>query len=330
MIRAAALLFVGVLTAASSAAPLDVDALGFSEGLRRLDVGDAKASACGRCHAEEHEEWARSRHKAAFTNEVFARGFARERESRCVRCHAPQAARVDDPATHEGVSCGACHVRKSALLIDDATQAPAEHPAVQKLAELDAAIEQGVLCKGCHQFRFHVKRAGRTELVDEPMQSTWDEWLSYREGGGSGTCVSCHMPRGSHHVRGAHDLSLLRSSLVVERAERGLLLSSRGVGHSFPTGDLFRHMTVEARTNGGPFVVVARLGREFEVVNGESGAEKRLSADTSLVPGQTRSVPLPAGTDAWRVRYFFVDDEAYASGRVPEHEAVVTVVEGRP
>ena len=53
-------------------------------------------------------------------------------------------------------------------------------------------------------------------------------------------------------------------------SDGALTVTSVGVGHSFPTGDVFRHLTIEVREvredGGAPgdWRVVARLGRRFD------------------------------------------------------------------
>jgi hypothetical protein len=128
------------------------------------------------------------------------------------------------------------------------------------------------------------------------------------------------MPGGRHLFRGAWDHELLRQSLVVELDDGddgvdgvdgpALVLRSRGVGHHFPTGDLFRHLTVEVSDvvragadDDGAFVDVFRIGRTF----GGTGLDKRVVENTSLVPGRARRVPLPPSTKRWRIRYHYAE-----------------------
>lgn len=171
-------------------------------------------------------------------------------------------------------------------------------------------------------------------LDDDPKTA----WVEGAEGDGHGeeTCQQCHMPGGDHRFRGSHDEDYLKGALSVEVREQGggyaLLLKSRGVGHHLPTGDLFRHLTVEIAAPGSEtFVEVARLGRRFDLVhNAESGRYgKRLVEDTSLRPFEERLVPVarPEGL-RFRVRYFFTAQRNLARTALPLEQLARVVAEG--
>jgi len=306
----------------------DVDAaalarrLGFSAGERHVvarapDGGSLSARACGACHAEVYADWVTTRHRAAWDNAVFQDGLAREPLPRCVHCHAPLAQQaseigalrgrtgryemrperpVEAGLAHEGVTCAVCHVRDGVVLTTRSVRPDAYTPMHD--IRVEPALKDPAFCAACHQFGF----------TDSAvlMQGTYDEWRAYRASGGEGTCQSCHMPGGRHLFRGAHDVELLRSSLTVrpDRTRDGffLILESKGVGHHAPTGDLFRHYTVEAKV-GDDFQDVARVGRTW----GGEGLDKHVVEDTSLRPGVPLSVPLPPTTTSWRVRYHYAE-----------------------
>jgi hypothetical protein len=107
------------------------------------------------------------------------------------------------------------------------------------------------------------------------------------------------MPDGSHTLRGAHDVSFLRAALSVEVFNDTAVIASRGVGHSFPTGDGFRHLSVVV--DG---VIVARIGRIFSVATGKTV----IVEDTSLRPGIPLRVNLPQGARSLTVRYHYTLD----------------------
>lgn len=313
---AAVTVWVAGVAGASGGPSADVDVarrLGFSAGDRPLVVdapnqGSLSARACGSCHQAVYDDWQTTRHRAAWDNAVFLDGLAREPLPRCVHCHAPlveqkreagplRARRPTSPSAsgllHEGVTCVVCHVRNGRVLTaksvtpDDGTPM---HPIT-----VEPALKDPAFCASCHQFGF--------SNSDALMQGTWSEWRAFNAGGGQGTCQSCHMPGGRHLFRGAWDEDLLRRSLEVTVTGGGLALRSVDVGHHFPTGDLFRHLTVEAAGNDGVFVDVARIGRVF----GGAGVDKQVIEDTSLVPGVLRVVPLLPGTTRWRVRYHYAE-----------------------
>ena len=334
--------------------------LGFSSGERPLVVtapngGSLSARACGSCHRAVYDDWQTTRHRAAWDNAVFLDGLGREPLPRCVHCHAPlleqkreagplrgrqftqltrqptEISTESEPVPpgptptpapgllHEGVTCAVCHVRDGRVLTarnvapDDGTPM---HPIT-----IEPALKDPAFCASCHQFGF--------SNSDALMQGTWSEWRAWSDVGGQGTCQSCHMPGGRHLFRGAWDQDLLRRSLQVT-VTRGPVLELRSVdvGHHFPTGDLFRHLTVEAASNtgndgndgnddgddgdDGAFVDIARIGRVF----GGTGLDKHVVEDTSLIPGVPRSIHLPPGSRRWRVRYHYAEARHEAAGVV--------------
>ncbi len=292
---------------------------GFSSGVRTLDIGapaaDFVASSCADCHEAEYAGWRASRHRASLTNRIFVAGFAAESEARCVRCHAPlpeqfaevMAANRDLtklPAAalgHEGVTCATCHVRDGEAHGND-------------------ALKSDALCGSCHEFAFHEKKRGRLVLTDTPIQSTYSQWLEYGATGRTDSCISCHM-NGGHDIRGAHDVELLRRSLDVRIDRERMWLASRGVGHRFPTGDVFRHLTVEVRV-GDEWIEIARIGRRYAPAENRDGTySMRLVEDTSLAPDVPRSIEIPAGATEYRIHYRYDEDGS---------EAVLVVRAGLP
>src|SRR5262245_49810095 len=81
-------------------------------------------------------------------------------------------------------------------------------------------------------------------------------------------CLSCHMPEGRHTFLGVHNVDFVQAalSLNVQKMPQGyeFTLRPQGVGHHLPTGDLFRHLTLEvASLSGDDFKVVKRFGRRY-------------------------------------------------------------------
>jgi len=171
-------------------------------------------------------------------------------------------------------------------------------------------------CGSCHQFNFHVQDDGQLVLTDEPMQTTLDEWHDYRSQGGTRSCQQCHMPDGDHRVRGSHDIDYLRAAVSVRvQSNAGvtaLVVSSNDVGHNVPTGDLFRHMKLEVAPIGSDdFKIVARFERRYTVQLDPATQRylKRLTADTTLRPFETRRIPLESQSFRYRLRYFYASDK---------------------
>ncbi|MEW5847891.1 MAG: multiheme c-type cytochrome [Myxococcota bacterium] len=325
-----------VLTAASLHGGVVAEVGFVDEALGPLPDGPAPTAAqCGACHARIYDEWKGSLHRQSVTNAVFVDGLANEPHPRCVYCHAPLAPQAADtlkqlrtvvrtralnlPSTslaHEGISCAVCHVRAGRVF---AAQSPGHAYAHE--VQVSARLKDSSFCAACHEFRAHEVHDGKTVMTPAPMQSTFSEWRAYRDAGGTETCQSCHMPGTSHAFRGAHDVALLRGALKVVLDGDTAVLSSQGVGHSFPTGDVFRHLTLWADD-----VELARFGRRFAVSVGEDGrGHVELAADTSLQPGVPVRVKLPAGAHRLRVTYHYADDRHEQQGHLAREDLVVTL-----
>lgn len=398
---------------------------GFSEGMRSLVIGKGfgpttksqshlASQTCGRCHQKEFDAWKGSRHKTAWTNEVFQDGFRAEPEGRCIHCHAPlveQAAEINEQMgdyrryqkmlrnahrpvsasgdesykqiikplpekalSHEGIGCVACHVRDGKILASDVPADKADthtneihavnHNSNTHDVSRTPSLKDPLFCAGCHQFRFHEGQNGSTVLVELPMQNTFEEWRAYRDeadasvvAGGqrmSKTCQECHMPEGSHDFKGAHNLDLLRSALKVDvqrmaTSKRSIqtinfTLSSVNVGHHFPTGDLFRHLTLEVYNDANPqksMQTLLRLGREYCLVEDQDGnTHKDLCKDTSLRPNVpvtaklerdfsivTKDKAADTFPNRYRVRYHYALEIHEERATIPMDELVQTIVD---
>lgn len=304
---------------------------GFANFLAPVPMPHVPAEECGTCHSEQHAAWSQSRHRASFDNATFLEGFATEPHARCVYCHAPSpeqskallrqravvvrerslASVPKASLAHEGISCVTCHLRGDTVMTPNAGVTSDAHP-----LRHEPAMAESSFCAGCHEFQGHDVVDGRTLLNEEKLQTTWTEWSAWRARGGEGTCQGCHMPGKAHTFRGAYDLDYLRGALSLRLESVGgqdvAVLESRGVGHSFPTGDVFRHLRLWA--DGTP---VARFGQSFSLSFSDEGqARLRRSGDTSLKPFEPVRVPLPPGTRRVRVTYHYARDESPASPSV--------------
>ncbi len=184
---------------------------------------------CARCHAAIADEWSRSLHRVSFTDRDFQASFAAEPADFCFRCHAPEAKNRDDVlGAARGTGCVSCH------------EAAKDH---ERAPSASTVKTRG--CNGCHEFAF----PGRSER--DAMQRTMTEHANspYRDT----SCVTCHMERAfghrSHSFPASRDESRLSNAISLEwaRAEGGhvsLAFRTNGVGHAFPTGDLFRRLRV--------------------------------------------------------------------------------------
>jgi hypothetical protein len=200
----------------------------------------------------------------------------------------------------------------------------AAHP-----TRVEPSLSRPDQCRSCHEFKAPGFVNGALEIQPVAMQSTWSEWVEW---GGDEPCQACHMPGGSHRFHGSDDRDFLRSALRVSARPEGFLVESVEVGHHLPTGDLFRHLTLEVRGEGG-WEVIARFGRRYDVELRPEGddlhALKRLIDDTSLRPHQPATVPWPGAPQAqWRLRYHATSEEEEARSRLPQEELVWVLLSG--
>jgi hypothetical protein len=158
-------------------------------------------------------------HHASFTNEDFQRSYAEEPREYCVACHAPL------PDRTAGIGCTACH---------SADPSHASH--TREIAARATTKE----CRSCHDF----------DVPGAPTMLQGTEREHRASAFAERSCESCHMQRGGgHRFDVTRNRDFLARAIRVEdaRIDAGALvvrIASRGVGHRFPTGDLFRRLTV--------------------------------------------------------------------------------------
>ena len=358
-----AALVIGALTGAARATPrVTVDAM-FPGGREPVTVGPApagtatEAAACASCHAEIAAEWRASMHAAAWTDDVFQSAYAVEPMAFCRNCHAPASAGAAPrgAAADDGVSCAVCHVRAGHVVGVGRSRA-APHPVMAV-----RAVGASEFCAGCHQFDFpgDTGRGGAHFETGEPMQDTYAEWLDSAAAADGTPCQGCHMPwvdgpRGrhrSHRFPGGRDLDLLRSAVDVAAAARPegdrtvvtVTLTPRALGHSFPTGDLFRRVEVTAAWEGDA-ATVARVGLAREFANVPARAPhggltfvRRQRADTRLAAaglGAPRVLTLtlpgrpPGGRVRWSLDHLLMPTPLAASQGVGEPRNRLVVAAG--
>jgi hypothetical protein len=247
-----------------------------SEGWRR---SSALIAPCARCHADIVEEWRGSLHHASFEDADFQRSFREEPLAFCVSCHAPLASSQQDSAhLAEGIGCSSCHGHSAEHAADPAR----ERPTTQT-------------CDRCHEFSF----PGRADR----MQRTVEE--HGRSPSSGAPCASCHMPsaathRRSHRFAASRDETVLRAALAVDPLRRtpngiDVVMRSLGVGHAFPTGDLFRSLRVRLWSEDASGRVLsddeASLTRVFRDDRGAAVSTEAVEVhDERIVPGEAKAL----------------------------------------
>jgi hypothetical protein len=298
------------------------DPVWFSHGLVPIKTGPLShkmlsVKDCRSCHKKEYEDWSHSGLAKAWTDPLFQEGFQFEKVDRCIYCHAPLQEQFQGlkqlphgSLAREGVNCAACHVREDQVYPSD--------PAVRlpHLFQNRSYLKESRFCAGCHQFNFSAQLQGKITTQNLASQNTYREWLSYKAHGGTQTCQNCHMPEGRHIFIGPHDPDYLSKALTVKivRLADGYLfkLKPNGVGHRFPTGDVFRRLTVEiAKPGQDQYKVIASFGRVFKNVQDSKTGHiiQKLVSDTTLDPFEEKNIRLAwKGPFQYRVRYHFTSE----------------------
>lgn len=309
----------------------------------------AENAACEGCHREIAAEWRASLHRRAHTDPAYQRALAIEPLPFCRGCHAPEADPAADPPADLasiGVGCVTCHITSGPALAAPREGAPpAPHPISRSPAFAGASA-----CAACHEFSFpDPERRTQREL----MQSTASEHRASPFA--AMACAGCHMPvstgedgrpHRSHRFLASRDPAFLRSGarVTAARIDGGAVevrIAAAGVGHAFPSGDLFRRLAVHAEAVGAESQVVAEdtryLARRFGKSRGLDGHPiKVLTADTRVPGGGESRVRLSLGSAAaglpiaWQVVYQRVEhpindgsDAAVVEGEVEIASGVI-------
>jgi len=244
--------------------PISFDPL--TQSAHNMTTGEiyADSESCRSCHETIYENWYGSRHRVALTNPIYQESHARETSVWCVNCHAPFMRPGGNPEilsdrvqAADGISCITCHVREGKILTGREPQYSTEKAVHQYL--IVPAMKNETFCESCHQFNFTT--ASSTESMiqysEQVMQGTVSEWRHSSFAGKVG-CGECHLFRGtkdSHSFPGGHSLKQLSEALRVEIKRLDgthieVQVISLGIGHAFPTGDLFRTLRLQVEGSG--------------------------------------------------------------------------------
>ena len=281
---------------------------GFTKGLTPVKwEGKLESSKdCGNCHKEIYKEWKTTRHRVAFTNELYKESHEREPLIWCVNCHAPMmkaggdSLKIEDRIfTEEGISCIVCHKRGDRILTAHTPSDPKEHEYIEV-----KEMKRSEFCENCHQFNFPVGTGNvphkNFKYSNQPMQNTFTEWqMSYFYG--KETCQDCHMqPRDgykTHLFQGGHNKEYLAKTFSVNlekitNTDVKLTLTAKRIGHAFPTGDFFRTLIVKLLDKEENEIKRVVLRYEYEEVavnrNSETLSAKRLRERNIITPPVSR------------------------------------------
>jgi hypothetical protein len=283
-------LFVAVLAGACATARPDRSA---ATSTQPSEVG----AKCGGCHTTQSTEWDESMHRASFSSPDFQASYREEPLPFCVGCHAPRKADLGmAEGAARGIDCASCHPRA-----DEHDRAAR----VSHTAARDTAPHEVRDCAACHE----LTSPGSGTF----LQSTASEHRASHAR--DLPCVSCHMQqeRGNHdhRFRVSRDAGFLSRAIAlrdVRREPEGVVLSlaSVGVGHCYPTGDIFRELFVRAwiETEDGHVLgdVEVALHRDWDAHRRAFGMEHapREVGDTRLC-NEDRIVRIPGSMPPLRV-----------------------------
>jgi hypothetical protein len=148
-------------------------------------------------------------------------------------------------------------------------------------------------------------------------------------------CATCHMPlvegHRSHRFAASRSEAMIRAAIdvVAKRTKLGIeltLTAAGALGHAFPTGDLFRRLTIVAEAKSVVPQVI-HLGRRFGPREEIPGVPVRVEiADDRIEHGKPRVVALSLLTDDpihWRVTYERVEFPMSDGDAVVEGSIVV-------
>lgn len=292
----------------------------FHAGESAVDTGplprgitSLSAEACRGCHRSDFDDWQHSVHGQAWRDVLFQDSHREEPSVWCVNCHAPlkeqamvalphQPGIVDrrirqSPATvalrDEGINCAACHLRDGYVLVSkkDRLAESDRHHAVR----YEPFLKDSRFCAGCHQFNFpYFDPAKALHPGPAPMQNTYAEWRRSAASLIGIGCQECHTSSENHRIYGPHTPGWLEGKVSIEarlvedsgRRAVQVQLLLRGIAHSFPTGDLFRGLSIEV-VEAGRTVEALHLGRktgDTEDPSAPNGMYKRFIAENVLRP----------------------------------------------
>lgn len=281
-------------------------------------TGEAMQSSadCAPCHKTAYRNWQASRHRVALTNELYRESHEREPSPWCVNCHAPLRLSGSESKPYredEGVSCLVCHVREGKILVK---QKPPQTQGVHAhVYTTDERLGDERFCEGCHEFNFPTAATAMREghalhYTEQPMQSTVSEYRSSAFYGKI-TCSGCHLfpyTQESHAFPGGHAIERLKKDLRIEvsRVSPGhiaLKIFASGVGHSLPTGDLFRTLRIRMIDPDSNVAEEIELRHYFEPIAGAANSTtlplKRRVREETLQPPQADYISMREFTVVW-------------------------------
>jgi hypothetical protein len=279
---------------------------------------------CKSCHEKIYGQWVLSAHGISGVNIRFREAYLLEPKASCVHCHSPLTMDSAIPypkAIEEGVGCIHCHKPMLSMF------------------NLVSVYKNNYDCGHCHDFPFPESNDLDMSLNPHPtgvgMQTTkreFEETIWFREKGY--LCLSCHFKSG-HNLGGPVDRERFASHFqfgfhILEKVPiLKVELYIKKIGHHFPTGDLFRSLSIQAIDKKGKLVGSTIIQKKMNMT------QRKLISDNRLSPNQKGEVDaeiflsLAGKPEYCIVRYHLQGGIEKELKQIPEEELIIVLYEGR-
>lgn len=203
------------------------------------------AEDCKDCHRAIYDEWKASIHAHAMSGPMMVvqnnadlrtslKDVPPDIQRFCINCHGPVDALHDGSPSlpmpngalgNQGVTCTVCHQFTKEPQAGTAGQASAFQQNLTAGRTFYGPLADGVgnayhksrfappfdhpenICVGCHNVTYDRNQDGNIQKgVDLVLQQTNEEFGEYQTKGGTGTCISCHMPDAPGRVADKADI----------------------------------------------------------------------------------------------------------------------------
>jgi len=299
---------------------LDPLAETMSKGLQSVDIHNPvespeilSAETCAKCHQESYTSWKKSHHGQSWVDPLFKVALRKEPMQWCINCHSPLkeqqsgnkvTGQLNPGLMEEGINCAVCHIRNGIIYAS-----PLKKGNQSAIAKMDtrakecilpikrsASLIDGSLCAGCHQFNFpdslgSLESTKSLRLGDTPMQNTVAEYGNSEAHAKGISCSECHFRaqnKPTHDTQTGTQNSFHISFTKVKNPETGrpymeANLQMKNIGHAWPTGDLFRSVTIESLDSSGRRMDTVVIARQYDM------SDKKMINDTTMHEEKNKS-----------------------------------------
>ncbi|MCB1178720.1 MAG: hypothetical protein KDK36_14140 [Leptospiraceae bacterium] len=242
---------------------------------------------CKECHEKEYNTWKESAHANSFSNPLFQIAYSLEHREWCRNCHAPlfnpkleDRNELNKYAKEEGINCAVCHIRQGKIV--SKLEEPSKNKEHQYIKNLE--ISKSEVCANCHEFPFPKEHHPNFSYGTAPMQSTYSEYLQTDYPKKDKKCQSCHFKKEDHNpisiMRDLPELLKVQFSTKpsFDNASYNLNVNIKieKIGHNFPTGDLFRTLSIYAYNDKKDLLWQKDFSKSVNLKNRETIFDNRI------------------------------------------------------